>query len=134
MASPLDFWLGTWEVRDRETGELAGRNTISEELPGNAVVERWEGAGGLSGVSLFFRDGGEWFQVWATSVGRAKRKVRVAVAEPSVRFEGVVDGARDRTTLTPLPDGTVRQVIEVAPVGSEDWRVGFDAIYTPSTG
>ena len=34
----------------------------------------------------------------------------------------------DRTTLTCLPDGTVRQVIEVGlPEGK--WRTTFDAVY-----
>ena len=132
LGGPLTFWLGTWEVRDTETNELAGRNVISELIPGNAVLEQWAGASGLSGVSLFYREGDQWFQVWATSVGRAKRKARVAVDLPAVRFEGIVDGMRDRTTLTPAPDGSVRQVIEVAPFGTDDWETGFDAIYVAS--
>ena len=59
--------------------------------------------------------------------------------EGSIRFEGVVtlpDGAqvRDRTTLTQLGDGLVRQVIETAPLDHDAWETGFDAVYTPTAG
>ena len=140
MTSPLAFWVGTWDVHDSATGERAGFNEIVEILDGHAVLERWIGASGLEGTSLFWNDGasGTWRQVWATSGGWAKQKAMVAAAEPgAVRFEGVVtlpDGTqvRDRTTLTPLGDGLVRQVIETAPLRGDDWEVGFDAVYTPA--
>lgn len=37
----------------------------------------------------------------------------------------------DRTTLTPLEEGKVRQVIEVSRDGGQNWRVTFDAVYIP---
>jgi hypothetical protein len=37
----------------------------------------------------------------------------------------------DRTTLTPLGNGRVRQVIETSRDGGKTWRVGFDAVYVP---
>jgi hypothetical protein len=140
MTSPLAFWVGTWDVHDSATGERAGFNEIVEILDGHALLERWTGASGLEGTSLFWNDGasGTWRQVWATSAGWAKQKAMVTAEEPgAVRFEGVVtlpDGTqvRDRTTLTPLGDGSVRQVIEAAPLDGDAWEVGFDAVYTPS--
>jgi hypothetical protein len=50
-----------------------------------------------------------------------------------VRFQGAIPlpgGGQylDRTTLTPLEDGAVRQVIEVSRDG-ESWRTVFDAVY-----
>lgn len=38
----------------------------------------------------------------------------------------------DRTTLTPLGDGMVRQLIEISRDQGESWRVAFDAIYRPA--
>ena len=35
----------------------------------------------------------------------------------------------DRTTLSPLPDGRVRQVIETSRDNGKTWMVGFDAFY-----
>lgn len=140
MASPLAFWIGTWDVRDSVTGEHAGSNEIVAILDGHAALERWRGTSGLEGASLFWDDGasGTWHQVWATSAGWAKQKTMVAADAPdAVRFEGIVtlpDGTqvRDRTTLTPLGDGCVRQVIETAPLDGDTWEVGFDAVYTPT--
>jgi len=140
MASPLAFWVGTWDVHDTATGERAGSNEIVSILDGHGVLERWSGASGLEGTSLFWNDGasGTWRQVWATSAGWAKQKTMVAGDVPgAVRFEGIVelpDGTqvRDRTTLTPLGDGSVRQVIETAPLDEDAWEVGFDAVYTPA--
>ena len=139
ISSPLDFWLGTWEVRDSETGEYAGSNEIAPALDGAAVVERWHGASGVDGMSLFYFDrvAGLWRQSWATNVGYAKQKTQVATGDDSTLvFEGVVrtpDGieVRDRTTLTDLGERRVRQLIEVAPLDGE-WETGFDAIYTPA--
>jgi hypothetical protein len=34
-------------------------------------------------------------------------------------------------SLTPLPGGTVRQVIEESRDGGATWQVGFDAVYRP---
>jgi len=140
MASPLAFWVGTWDVHDSATGEHAGSNEIVSILDGHGVLERWSGASGLEGTSLFWNDGasGTWRQVWATSAGWAKQKTMVAGDVPgAVRFEGIVelpDGTqvRDRTTLTPLGDGSVRQVIETAPLDEDAWEIGFDAVYTPA--
>jgi hypothetical protein len=140
MTSPLAFWIGRWNVHDSGSGEPVGFNEIVSILDDHAVLERWRGASGLEGASLFWNDGasGTWKQVWATSAGWAKQKTMTAAAEPdAVRFEGVVslpDGTqvRDRTTLTPLGDGHVRQVIETAQLEDDDWDIGFDAVYTPA--
>jgi hypothetical protein len=39
----------------------------------------------------------------------------------------------DRTTLSPLPNREVRQVIEQSKDGGTTWVVTFDAIYRPAT-
>jgi hypothetical protein len=141
MTSPLAFWVGRWDVHDSATGQPAGFNEIVSILDGHAVLERWRGASGLEGASLFWADGasGTWKQVWATSAGWGKEKTMVAEGPGLVRFEGVVtlpDGTqvRDRTTLTRLDDGRIRQVIEAAPLDGDRWEVGFDAVYTPAAG
>jgi len=121
---PLAFWIGTWTVT--VDGEHAGDNTITRELDGNAVVERWHGASGVDGISLFWfdREAALWRQAWATNLGYAKDKRQVDAPAGSVRFEGP-----DRTTLTPLADGTVRQLIETR-TDDGGWQPAFDAIYT----
>lgn len=137
----LDFWVGEWDVYvgDRRVGT----DRIEKILDGCAIVEHWTGAEGSEGKSLFYYSApkDEWKQVWVTSnatrVAGLKEKTLIERFEAGgVRFQGRVplpDGteAIDRTTLTPLPDGTVRQVIE-ASMDGESWRTNFDAIYRPA--
>lgn len=134
----LDFWLGEWDVFVGD--EQVGHNRISKVLEGCAITEDWHGAGGTHGMSLFYVDpDGTWQQVWVT--GQATRpggtKEKSLIERPddrSVRFQGRVRHPAagewlDRTTLTGLADGSVRQVIEISRDHGENWTVTFDAFY-----
>lgn len=140
----LDFWLGSWDVRTAD-GAFAGRDVVTAVEAGCAVQEEWRDADGSTGRSLFVFDpfAGRWHQVWVTSQATArgglKFKDLVAVyPDGGVRFQGALPGPAasrvvlDRTTLSPRPDGTVRQVIETSIDGGSTWRVGFDATYRRS--
>lgn len=137
----LDFWVGEWDVRVDD--RTVGSNRIEKILDGCAIMEHWSGAGGGQGKSLFYYDPvrDEWKQVWvtgqATRTGGLKEKRLIERREGGgVRFQGEIptaDGGAylDRTTLTPLDGGRVRQVIEVSRDGGETWRTVFDAVYLP---
>ena len=134
----LDFWVGDWDVLGPDGGQV-GQNRIEKSLGGCAVFENWTDVTGREGKSLFFYSPvtDEWKQVWVTDGGGLKEKTLVDEFEgPGVRFQGAIplsDGASllDRTTLTPLEDGRVRQVIEQSRDGGVSWNVGFDATYVP---
>jgi hypothetical protein len=136
----LDFWLGSWRVTS--DGKYAGSDEVTSELGGCAIMERWSDADGSHGMSLFVYDSfvGTWSQTWvtdlATHVGGLKFKTLVAqYPNGGTRFQGtlpVPPGKRpilDRTTLTPQPDGAVRQVIEFSTDGGTSWKASFDATY-----
>lgn len=139
----LDFWVGEWDVYLGDT--RVGSNRIEKILDGCAIMEHWKDRRGSEGKSLFYYQPltDTWKQVWvtqnATRVANLKEKTLVErFDDGGVRFQGRVplpDGteAIDRTTLTPLPDGTVRQVIQ-ASMDGEEWRTNFDAIYRPAGG
>jgi hypothetical protein len=140
--SQLDFWVGEWDVWSGD--ELAGTNVIEKTLGGCAVLEHWTGAGGGEGKSLFYVDGGGmWQQVWVTEwsrhTGGVKEKTWQSLDnDKQVRFQGEIslpDGGSylDRTTLTDLGNGEVRQLIEVSRDGGETWEATFDAVYRPSS-
>jgi hypothetical protein len=133
----LDFWVGEWRVLVGD--QQVGTNRVRKVLEGCAVTEAWTDARGSAGFSLFYvaPDGG-WRQVWVTdhalSPGGVKEKRLVArYPDGGLRFQGEVamEGriVLDRTTLTPLADGRVRQVIERSSDGGTTWTTGFDAMY-----
>ncbi len=134
----LDFWVGDWTVTDQQGNEV-GTNRIEKALSACAVVEHWRGRGGGAGMSLFYYDTArsQWKQVWVTARGSFKEKRLIATFDDGgVRFQGELlqaDGRviLDRTTLTPMSEGRVRQVIETSRDGGRSWQVGFDAIYVP---
>ena len=142
VRSALDFWAGDWTVADTRTHERAGSNRLERVAKGYAFIERWTGAQGDEGTSLFYLDprACTWRQTWVTDrpelPGGLKHKELVAISpDGTVRFQGAYPGRRfpfvlDRTTLTPRRDGTLRQVIEVSGDGGRTWHAGFDAVYT----
>lgn len=136
----LDFWIGDWDVY--VDGKLVGHNRIEKALDGCVVFEHWTARDGGEGKSLFFVDyDRHWAQIWVTQWAMAPGgiKEKVMVDDPpagAVRFQGVIRHEEagtwlDRTTLTPLDDGTVRQLIESSEDGGESWYPTFDAIYRP---
>lgn len=136
----LDFWVGEWKVYVGD--DLAGHNRIEKTLEGCAIIENWSARDGGEGKSLFFVDyDGHWAQIWvsqwAMTPGGVKEKVMVTDPPAgSVRFQGVIrhpDAGSwlDRTTLTPLENGTVRQLIEISQDNGATWNPTFDAIYRP---
>lgn len=139
----LDFWVGEWTVW--VDGQRVGTNLIRKVQGGCAIEEHWTDIEGGTGQSLFYYlpVPGEWRQVWvtpaATVPGGLKEKQQVEAPADSVRFQGTIarpDAAPylDRTTLTPLAGGTVRQHIEVSMDGGASWRTTFDAEYRPLRG
>lgn len=136
----LDFWLGEWIVTSADGAARYGENSITMAAEGCAVFERWRGATGGEGYSLFAFDAREreWTQTWVTGdtgkPGGLKRKRMIAAGDGAATFEGEIisdAGAPylDRTTLTALDDGRVRQLIEISTDGGENWRPVFDGYY-----
>jgi hypothetical protein len=136
----LDFWVGEWTVWSE--GQQVGTNVIRKVQSGCAIEEHWTDVEGGTGQSLFYylpvQD--EWRQVWvtpaATVPGGLKEKHQVEAPEDSVRFQGTIqrpgdDPYLDRTTLTALEGGVVRQHIEVSLDGGANWQTTFDAEYRP---
>ncbi len=64
----FDFWVGDWDVTGAG-GTVAGTNSITKEEYGCLLVERWTGAGGITGQSYNFVDlaSGKWRQVWVSA-------------------------------------------------------------------
>ncbi len=138
---PLDGWISRSESGwSTSATSASARAASSGVLDGCAIIEHWQDARGGTGKSLFYPapPDGTWHQVWvtnrATTPGGVKEKRLIArYPNGAVRFQGEVvtlEGlVLDRTTLTPLPEGAVRQLIETSRDGGATWIVGFDAAY-----
>jgi hypothetical protein len=132
----FDFWLGRWEVFTPD-GKKAGDNVIEAAHGGCVLIERWQGGGGFSGISLNSWDARArlWRQHWVDNQGGLLQLVgaldgarMVLAAEgPHPRKPGVV--LRQRIAWTPLPDGAVRQHWEQSEDGGASWTTAFDGRY-----
>ncbi len=135
----LDFWIGSWRVVAGEAEQQVGKNSINKILNGCAIIENWESISGGEGKSLFYYHDGDkiWKQVWITDGQGLKEKKLIGVLKNgAVRFQGELRTASggivlDRTTLIPLEEGRVRQIIEQSADGGETWQLGFDGLYLP---
>lgn len=105
-------------------------------------MENWTEPDGSEGKSLFYyaTDQKRWKQVWVTPQANAPggfKEKRMVGKLPggAVRFQGEIVGPQtvvlDRTTLTPMTGGKVRQLIEISRNGGMTWITTFDAIYVP---
>lgn len=137
----LDFWVGTWHVYVND--QKVGTNNIEKVVSGCAIIENWMSDNGTEGKSLFYYYPKEerWKQVWVTenpfSNGGVKEKAHVKTFENGgTLFQGTVISAKgaeylDRTTLNPLKNGHVEQIIEISVDGGENWKQMFKGIYKP---
>ena len=136
----LDFWLGEWTVASADGATHFGDNSITMAPGGCAIFEHWRGATGGEGHSLFAFDARDesWEQTWVTgdtsTPGGLKHKTLVAAGAGRAVFQGeiIADGGApylDRTTLTALDDGRVRQLIEISTDNGATWRAVFDGCY-----
>lgn len=138
----LDFWVGYWDVYSGNT--KIGTNLVEKILKGAAITETWISESGSEGRSLFYYHPQKslWKQVWVTDSpfrdGGVKEKQYLETLDNGgVRFQGDLRDANgtmylDRTTLIPLDNGNILQVIEISPIGMDAWREVFKGEYRPS--
>jgi ketosteroid isomerase-like protein len=133
----LDFWIGQWRVATAG-GQPVGRNRIEPTLAGCALLEHWRGYSpqtcrdqdGL-GVHRYDAASGTWRQAWMTDTGLGYDLVGQVQGNTVVYERSGPDGQlAGRSTLTPSPDGTVRQTGESRDPASGAWQTNFDFIYT----
>ena len=135
-ARQLDFWIGTWDVHNPETGRKAGVNTIEPVLNGCALIERWSGARGSNGTSLNFYDPQRktWRQVWVSDRQNVLDYRHGELRDRAMVFSGITLDAAGDTTLQRLtffavaPD-TVRQLFESSTDGGATWSRDWVGIY-----
>ena len=131
--SAFNFWIGDWDVSATGTDTVVARSTISaiqEDYhqtvgPGGAPATYH----GISFSAFDARRGGVWRQFYMDSGGA------VTVFEGGVRDGAMVleapgrAGSIQRMTVSPEPDGSVRQRGESSSDGGATWTPGYDFRY-----
>ncbi len=134
----FDFWIGEWEVSDRDGGQIVGRNRIRPILDGCVLQETWTGVSGSAGSSLNFYDPSrrQWRQFWVWREGTTL-ELEGSFADGSMTMTGdstEPDGSvvRNRITWFDQSGKTVRQLWEKSKDGGKIWQTEFDGIYRRS--
>jgi hypothetical protein len=129
----FDFWRGTWNVT--QAGKVAGQNKIESVLNGCALMESWQGTGGVTGHSLNIYDSTRdvWHQTWVDSSG-SLLTLEGKFKDGAMVLEGVaVDekGAKSlqRITWTARSPDEVRQHWQSSSDGGKSWKTEFDGLY-----
>lgn len=129
----FDFWLGTWRVAT-PAGKPAGANTITAILGGCALLEQWEGTGGVRGTSLNAWDAPtqRWRQTWMDS-GGGVLLLEGGREGAAMVMRGVTRDPKgdvlERITWTPLAGGTVKQHWQQSRDGGATWSDAFVGVY-----
>lgn len=129
----LDFWLGKWDVYDRD--ERIAESTI-EKLPGScAILESYAQVDGYSGKSVNFYDAvlKKWRQTWVDKVGTVGEFTGELV-DGAMKLEGETHfregkSVLRRMTLSRVDDAKVRQFSERSSDGGKTWTIAYDFIY-----
>jgi tetratricopeptide (TPR) repeat protein len=135
----FDFWLGDWQVRSPE-GTVVGQNSITVENNDCWIHEHWNGGLGGAGESFNYYNATtkKWHQTWVDDQGEIA-EFDGDFRDGAMRLEGYRQGPGEsrvpaRLTLTPLADGTVRQLGENSMDGGKTWTVLYDLLYSKSKG
>lgn len=138
QARQLDFWIGVWVV-STASGKVLGTSTVSTDLSGCLLEERFRTPEGYEAVAFATFDW--WEQRWhRTYIDNRGEQVRLSggfdgssvtlTGEESTPGES--GSVLQRVTITPTPDGNVRQSIQVSREGGESWIPAVDLFYRPA--
>jgi len=132
----LDFWLGTWEVRDA-AGKLEGTNVITREFDGCVIQQRWTSAEdpqfGASFTGYDFRKK-LWYHSWVDNWANVLF-VEGGWTPSGMTFQGerlTPNGERalERLIWAPQSDGTIHQVWDFSLDRGQTWKVRFEGFET----
>ena len=131
----FDFWLGNWQVSNKD-GVLQGNNNVISILDGCVVSENWQAAqGDFTGKSYNFYDSQskQWHQTWIDNEGG------VLFLDGNLQGDVMVlQGHRPTTdgsltlhqiSYTLLKDGTVEQKWLASKDNGQSWKELFLGYY-----
>ncbi len=116
----FDFWIGTWEVHDVETGSLEGIDVVKKDFNGCGFTEHWQQQNNrhklpsaserFFGKSLNYFSQSEWFHKWVDNMG-GHAELRGKWENGMMTMVGTLSGENlshpYRVVWQPMPDGSI---------------------------
>jgi hypothetical protein len=135
----FDFWIGSWDVFETQTGMPAGHSLIERVYDGCALRENWSEPGFTGGsLNHYGAQDGRWRQTWTDSAGAWREFVgglqdgRMVLVWRYASKDAEAGEVQVRMTFTPEPGGEVRQYSDVSSDGGRTWRLRYDYTYRPA--
>jgi hypothetical protein len=131
----FDFWLGVWDVFDPK-GNFIGVDRVESAEGGCAIRENWAGTAGDTGESLTYysRLTALWRQIWMDPTGQ-QQDLSGELAEGAITLIQITYSGGLKTILkvsyAPLPDGTVRQLVQRSTDDGDTWVILGNFLYQP---
>jgi hypothetical protein len=131
----LDFWIGEWRVFQQQDGVEVGSSTIAAIENGCGVSEHYSAprapGGAYDGVSYSAYDArdGKWHQFYVDTNGNATWYTGGMEGGSMVLYAAARNGAQQRMTYRPNPDGSVNQTGVISTDGGKTWQPGYDYNY-----
>jgi hypothetical protein len=138
----LDFWIGDWTVYN-QYGAFFATDTITKDMRGCALIEDFVIGNAFHGHSLNFFDPKlkKWRMEWVDQTGTVILMTG-AWDGKTMRYEGeriMLNGTENliRLDMSPLPDGSVHQLVRRSTDNGATWTTSFDLTFrkpAPSMG
>jgi hypothetical protein len=133
----LDFWVGHWQASQHASGAADGESHITRAYGGCVIHEEWHDVSGMTGGSFsrYDRRTGKWRQTWVDSTGGQHDYVgswtgaRLEFLRPLPAPGDPTRTILHRMSLSPQPDGTVRQYYDDSSDSGKSWVEVYDLIY-----
>lgn len=131
----FDFWIGEWDVKDKEGKVVYGHSKI-ERVSGDCVLlENWTSKSGYTGKSLNYYNKRikKWEQKWIGADGNPIEFKGDAGKETmnytATTYNRNGDEIQNKLTFTKLGTDLVRQHWEQSPDTGKTWNTVFDGYY-----
>ncbi len=141
QARQLDFWIGDWVV-STAAGKVLGTSTVSTDLSGCLLEERFRTPGGYEAVAFaafdFYEQ--EWFRTYIDNRAEQLRWTGAfEAATGTMTFTGNEAGpgssgeVLQQATIAPDGSGAVRQTLRVSRDGGTSWSAAVVLVYKPTS-
>jgi len=133
----LDFWIGHWKAAQHVSGAADGESHIARDYGGCVIREEWHDVSGMTGGSFsrYDRRLGKWRQTWVDSTGdqhdyvgswvNGRLEFLRSLPAPGNPARTIIH----RMSISPLPDGSVRQYYDDSTDNGGSWVEVYDLIY-----